>query len=152
VFLTLQEAGMGMVKFCVSLVLMSFTVPGCQTADRSGPPAAARVENLMRMPLADAFAPGREVVVSFVELPPNSTLARHGHPGEEFYYCLEGDARVLIDGEPDIIATPGAVGHIPFKKMHSATSGKQGVKVVVFRVHTRGESDRYLEEGGVAGR
>ena len=143
---------MGMVKFGVSLVLMSLTLPGCQTADRSDVPAALRVKNLMRMPLDDAFAPGREVVVSLVELPPNSTLARHRHPGEEFYYCLEGDARVLIDGEPKIVATPGAAGHIPFKKMHRAISGEQGVKVVVFRVHTVGEPDRYLEEGDAAGR
>lgn len=35
-------------------------------------------------------AENTEVVVSRVTVPPNTTLPKHWHPGEEFAYILEG--------------------------------------------------------------
>jgi quercetin dioxygenase-like cupin family protein len=108
------------------------------------------LENLLQQALAEEFTPGREIVISFVEIPPNTTMDRHWHPGEEFHYYLEGEAEISIDGEASFVGTPGTVGHIPFKKMHTATTGEKGAKAIVFRVHTEGEPIRYLEEGGTS--
>ena len=104
----------------------------------------------MQRPLADEFTPGREVIVSYVEIPPNITMDRHWHPGEEFHYYLEGEVEIVIDGESPIAGRPGAVGHVPFKKMHTAITGDEGAKLLVFRMHTKGEPVRHLEEGGAA--
>jgi len=102
--------------------------------------------------LDDEFTPGREVVVSYVEIPPNTTMDRHWHPGEEFHYYLEGEVEIAIDGETSIIGTPGTVGYVPFKKMHTAITGEKGARILVFRVHTKGKPVRYLEKGGTSER
>jgi quercetin dioxygenase-like cupin family protein len=100
----------------------------------------------MQMPLADDFTPGREVLIDLVQIPPNTSLDRHWHPGEEFHYYLEGEVEIKIDGAPSIIGTPGTVGHVPFKKWHVAVAGAKGAKIVVFRVHTKGEPWRYADK------
>lgn len=134
----------------ILIVLLSIALVGCNTTGTSSPPTELKLENLLQKPLADEFTPGREVVVSYVEIPPNTTMDRHWHPGEEFHYYLEGEVEIAIDGEPSIIGWPGRVGHVPFKKMHTAITGKEGVKLLVFRVHTKDEPVRYLEKGGTA--
>jgi len=58
----------------------------------------------------------------------------------------EDDVEIRIDGEPSILGAPGGVGHIPFKKRHTAIAGKDGAKVLVFRVHTKGQPWRYIDE------
>ena len=123
---------------------------GCATAPVGRPPAEMRLENVRIEALASEFTPDREVVVSYVEIPPNTTMERHWHPGEEFHYYLEGKVTIEIDGQESFIGTPGTVGHIPYKAMHTAITGPEGARAVVFRVHTAGEPVRYLE-GGEAG-
>ena len=116
------------------------------------PPTEMKLENLLHTALAEEFTPGREIVVSYVELPPNTTMESHWHPGEEFHYYMEGDIEVRIDGGETIRGTPGTVGHVPYKAMHTAVSGPRGARALVFRVHTEGEPVRYLEEGGASDR
>jgi quercetin dioxygenase-like cupin family protein len=111
----------------------------------SSPPAKPSVKTLMQMPLADGFTPGREVLIDLVQIPPDTALDRHWHPGEEFHYYLEGEVEIRIEGEPSIAGTAGSVGHVPFKKRHLAVAGKNGAKILVFRVHTKGEPWRYVE-------
>ena len=67
----------------------------------------------------------------------------HSHPGEEFHYYLEGEVELAFDGSPSIMATPGMVAHVPYKKVHTVITRGKGVKVLVFRVHTKGEPVRY---------
>ena len=83
------------------------------------------------------------VLVDVVVIPPNTTLDAHWHPGEEFQYYLEGEVTVEIEGKPTIVGKPGAVGHIPFRAMHTAKTGAAGAKILVFRVHTEGEPMRH---------
>ena len=134
-------------KFSPLLLLIVFGLAGCST---SSAPTELKLENLMRQALADEFTPGREVVVSYVEIPPNTTMDRHWHPGEEFHYYLEGEVEIVIDGRPSIMGTPGSVGHVPYRAMHTAITGDKGARVLVFRLHTEGEPLRILEKGGVA--
>lgn len=130
----------------MAIVLISLV--GSKTSGKSSPPTKLNMENLLEKALSDEFTPGREIIVSYVEIPPNTTLERHWHPGEEFQYYLEGEVEIAIDGESSIIGTPGKVGHVPFKKMHTAITKKKGCRMLVFRVHTKGEPVRYLEKGG----
>lgn len=134
----------------ILIFLLSIALVGCDAPDTSSPPTELKLENLLQKPLADEFTAGREVVVSYVEIPPNTTMDRHWHPGEEFHYYLEGEVEITIVGEPSIAGRAGTVGHVPFKKMHAAITNDEGAKLLVFRVHTEGEPIRYLEEGGTA--
>lgn len=120
------------------------------TLDASSPPGKSDVKTLMQMPLAEEFTPDREILVDLVQIPPNTTLDRHWHPGEEFHYYMEGEVEIKIEGAPSILGKPGAVGHVPFKKRHMAVAGAKGAKILVFRVHTAGEPWRYLEEASAA--
>ena len=111
-----------------------------------GQSAGSKVTNLLAAALSTEFTPGREVLIDLVEIPPNQKLDWHWHPGEEFHYYLEGNAVIERVDAPPIIGKPGSVGHVAFKQRHQATAGDQGAKIIVFRVHTKGEPWRYLDE------
>lgn len=106
----------------------------------------SKVTNLLTAALSTDFTPDREVLIDLVEIPPNQKLDWHWHPGEEFHYYLEGNAVIERVGAPPIVGTPGTVGHVEFKQRHQAAAGDQGAKVLVFRVHAKGEPWRYLDE------
>ena len=116
-----------------------------------GPLARADVRTLMQAALADDVARDRDVIVDLVLIPPNTTLDRHWHPGEEFQYYLEGEVTMEVEGQPPFLGKPGAVGHIPYRKLHTAKTGTSGAKILVFRVHAKGEPMRYLEGEKPAG-
>lgn len=82
------------------ILLLGFGPVGCDGSDTPEVPSDLELENLLRTSLAEEFAPGREIVVSHVELPPDTTMRWHWHPGEEFHYYLEGEVRIEIEGEP----------------------------------------------------
>jgi quercetin dioxygenase-like cupin family protein len=113
--------------------------------------AKSKVTNLLQAPLSASFTPGREVLVDLVGIPPDSQLDRHWHPGEEFHYYLEGDPEVTVDGKGVVRPALGTVGHVPFEARHRAGAGKAGAKILVFRVHAKGEPMRYLEGEKPAG-
>jgi quercetin dioxygenase-like cupin family protein len=143
---------MSMFNGFILILCASIGLVGCSTKHASSPPTELKLENLLQQALADEFVPGREIVVSYVEIPPNSTMDQHWHPGEEFHYYLEGEVEIVIDGQESIMGTPGTVGHVPFKAMHTAMTGEKGARILVFRVHTEGEPVRYLEDGGTSER
>ncbi len=108
--------------------------------------AKSRVTNLLHEPLGERFTPGREVLVDLVEIPPDTSLDRHWHPGEEFHYYLDGEPEILIEGKGVTHPKPGTVGHVPYQTPHRAGAGKAGARILVFRVHTTGKPWRYLED------
>ena len=135
----------------IGLVLLTtVALLGGTTPDAAAPVVQANVQNLLQRALDPEFTAGREVLVDLVEIPPNGTLERHWHPGEEFHYYLEGDAQIEIDGQPTVQGKPGTVGHVPFRARHRAMAGPQGAKVLVFRVHTQGQPWRYPAEASQA--
>jgi len=89
---------------------------------------------------------GTEVVVSHVEIPPNTTLPKHWHHGEEFIYVLEGTAIMWVKGKKDMPIKKGDIFKVPLKKVHTGTAGKDGGTFLVFRVHEQGNPVRLLAE------
>src|SRR3954470_19071265 len=49
---------------------------------------------------ADVSVPGREAVVARVEVAAGAKAGRHTHPGDEISYIIEGEATLLVDGQP----------------------------------------------------
>ena len=103
-----------------------------------------KIENLLRDSLG--LAEGIEVVMSYIELPKNTTLPSHYHPGEEFVYLIQGSGELTLNDESKIIIKAGETAKVPLRHVHSFSSLNEDVKGVVFRVHEKGQPDRILVE------
>lgn len=101
-----------------------------------------KVEDLLTSSLEGIS--GKEVILSHVALPPNTSLPNHWHPGEEFAYIIQGSVTVNIEGENEQTLGEGDVGKVPLKKIHAAKSGENGATLLVFRVHEQGQPGRVL--------
>ena len=102
--------------------------------------AAPKLENLLQAVLEGVD--GTEVIVSRVTIPPNTSLPKHWHPGEEFAYVLEGTVTLWQQGKDDIVVKAGDVAMVPLKQVHTAMTTDEGATVLVFRVHEKGQPER----------
>jgi quercetin dioxygenase-like cupin family protein len=105
-------------------------------ADTPGP----KLETLLRSVLQGVA--DTEVIMSRVTLPPNTTLPKHWHPGEEFAYILEGSVTLWQDGKENIRLEAGEVAQVPLEQVHTAITGDEGVTILVFRIHEQGQPER----------
>ncbi len=85
---------------------------------------------------------GTEVVVTHLVVPPNTTLPKHWHPGEEFVYILEGTGILWQKDKEDVVLKKGDVYKIPLKQVHTAKTLDESVTILVFRVHEKGQPVR----------
>jgi quercetin dioxygenase-like cupin family protein len=69
---------------------------------------------------ADSSIEGREAVVARVEVAPGAKAGRHTHPGDEISYVIEGEALLLIDGQPPRTVKAGESFLIPAGVVHDA--------------------------------
>ena len=103
-----------------------------------------KIVNLLRDSLG--LAEGIEVVISYIELPKNTSLPSHYHPGEEFVYLIQGSGELTLKDKSKIIVKAGETAKVPLRHVHSFSSLDEDVKAVVFRVHEKGQADRTLVE------
>jgi quercetin dioxygenase-like cupin family protein len=103
-----------------------------------------KIDNIMTSQLE--LVKGTEVVVSYIEIPADTTLPKHWHPGEEFAYVLEGSLVLWQKDMSDTHLKKGDVLKVPLEQVHTAKTGKEGAKVLVFRVHESGKPVRVLVE------
>lgn len=99
-----------------------------------------KLENLMKSQLEGVS--GTEVIVSRVTIPPNTSLPRHWHPGEEFAYVLDGSVTLWQKGKDNIVGKKGDVVKVPLKQIHTAVTKEEAVTLLVFRVHEQGMPER----------
>lgn len=102
-----------------------------------------KMENLLRDSLA--LAADVEIIVSYLEVPVQTELPRHYHPGEEFVYTLEGSGRLVVDGDT-VILREGDLFKVPVRAIHSFKTSDEQARAVVFRVHEKGQPERILVE------
>jgi len=115
---------------------------GCQgTMHRQ--PRHQKVELLLRQQLDAAIAADREIILQRAWVPPNSTVTPHWHPSETFHYYLQGEAQIRLQNGETLDRRAGQVSHIPLQSTHSVLAGPNGVTILIFRVHVRGEPVRY---------
>ena len=69
-------------------------------ASEPGASSSVQAENLLRESIAGVE--GKEIIVSRVSFPPHTELPWHWHPGEEFFYVIEGSVTLKRRGEPDL--------------------------------------------------
>lgn len=109
-----------------------------QPAATDRPPPGSN--EVLRSPLSGMA--GVEVIVSDVVIPPNATVPRHYHPGEEFLYLIEGSAIHVEEGKPDLPLAVGDSYVIPPRAIHAPRGGPEGARAIVFRVHVAGQPER----------
>jgi quercetin dioxygenase-like cupin family protein len=132
--------------FVTVLVALSLTSASAAVAHedpshaRKMPPEGLKLETLLEAVLEGVE--GTEIIVSKVTLPPNTSLPKHWHPGEEFAYVLEGSVTLWQKGKQDIVAKAGDVVKIPLKQVHTAITQDEAATVLVFRVHEQGQPER----------
>ncbi len=89
---------------------------------------------------ADVSVPGREAVVARVDVAPGAKAGRHTHPGDEISYVLEGEATLLIDGQPPRQVKAGESFVIPAGVVHDAhNNGSSPIKLVGVYVVEKGK-------------
>ncbi|MEO2279578.1 cupin domain-containing protein [Pseudoalteromonas pernae] len=98
------------------------------------------VTNLLKD--VSSVASGTEVMMSQVNIPANTRLPKHWHPGEEYVYIVSGSVTLWQEGKPDTLMTAGDAIKIPLKQIHTAITGAEPVSIVVFRVHEQGKPIR----------
>ena len=134
------------------IVLAALLAASCGTASQDDASSAHVAEaarypppgsnQMLRAPLT--VADGLEVIISDVVIPPNATVPRHYHPGEEFLYVLDGSAVHVEEGKDDRILSAGDAYVIPPRAIHAPRGGPDGARAIVFRVHVEGADERTL--------
>ena len=84
-------------------------------------------------------APGHSLVTGDLVLPPNGTIARHFHAGEEFLYVLGGSAIVSRHGEMDVTLLAGQGIRIAPGTVQWGRAGPEGVRAVASWVKPDGQ-------------
>jgi quercetin dioxygenase-like cupin family protein len=102
-----------------------------------------KIENLLRDSLA--LAPDVEIIVSYLEVPVQTGLPKHYHPGEEFVYMLEGSGQLIVESDT-VILEEDDLFKIPIRAVHSFQTFDDEARAVVFRVHEQGQPERVLVE------
>jgi quercetin dioxygenase-like cupin family protein len=89
---------------------------------------------------ADVSVPGREAVIARVEVAPGARAGRHTHPGDEISYVLEGQAELLVDGQPPRVVKAGESFVIPAGVVHDAhNAGDVPIRLVGVYVVEKGK-------------
>ncbi|MEJ2552430.1 MAG: cupin domain-containing protein [Gammaproteobacteria bacterium] len=102
------------------------------------------VDTLLKRGLV--VAPGTDVIIDRVTLPPDITLSRRWHPGEMFVYVMKGTVTVSPDGKDEIVGKKGDVVDVPFKQVYAARTNGEGAQLLLFRVHEAGQPIRVKVE------
>ena len=130
-----------LLNIVLSAVLITTWSDLASSAGETLPPAVA-ADNLLRETIDGVE--GKEIIVSRVSFPPQIELPWHWHPGEEFFYVIEGSVTLKQRGHPDVVTVRGDSQKIPAGVIHSGESGEEGAQLVIFRVHASGAPERYL--------
>ncbi len=100
-------------------------------------PPTVTVKEALRADLAGMD--GKEVIVQLVEMGPGTGTGKHYHPGHEVAYVLEGSGVLESEGGPTLSMKPGDAAYIPPRQVHEGTSAAGRLKLIVFRIHEKGQ-------------
>ena len=129
----------------IRMLLLAAVTGMCSAIGNAAEPSAApsvQAENLLREPILGVE--GKEIIVSRVSFPPHTELPWHWHPGEEFFYVIEGSVTLKRRGQDDTPTAAGDAQKIAPEVIHTGQTGEQGAELVIFRVHASGEPERHL--------
>jgi quercetin dioxygenase-like cupin family protein len=68
-------------------------------------------------------------IQALIEIAPGAEVARHTHPGHESSYMAEGEAELVVDGQPPRILRPGDSFLVQAGVPHAAKNGPRPTKL-----------------------
>jgi quercetin dioxygenase-like cupin family protein len=123
-----------------ALLILSACAMQGQAPAPTAPAAGASGLSRVMVGRADVSVPGREAVIARVEVAPGAKAGRHTHPGDEISYVMEGEATLLIDGQPPRKVKAGESFVIPAGVVHDAhNDSKTPIKLVGVYVVEKGK-------------
>ena len=128
--------------FLLVLVPPGVLAQDVTTTSETDASAAPVLESLLSADLEGN--PDTAVIVSRVSLPPNTTLPKHWHPGEEFAVVIKGAVTLWQKDKEPVKVLAGEAIKVPIKQIHTAITEDEAVELIVFRVHEKGQPERIL--------
>ena len=125
------------VVIAVGVLLSSAVIRDPHSSER---PSAGTLLRESLIGLAD-----QEVIVNEVDIPPNTELPWHSHPGTEIFSVLSGSIVLMQRTQTDIQSQEGEVRMIPRGVVHSGKTAEEGASLLIVRVHDAGQPERILE-------
>jgi quercetin dioxygenase-like cupin family protein len=62
---------------------------------------------------------GNRIQVGLITMKGGTGARPHSHPNEQWIYLLRGKVRVIVDNQPESIASPGALIYLPADVVHA---------------------------------
>ena len=97
--------------------------------------SASSAQGIKRTPLQDIKYPaGHHIVTVIAEIGPSQLAGRHTHPGVDTGYVLDGEATLIIEGQPDKVLKAGDSYAVPAGIPHDITTSDKGLKIMAVYV------------------
>jgi quercetin dioxygenase-like cupin family protein len=102
--------------------------------------APASAQGIKRTPLQDiAYPAGHHIVTVVAEVGPNQLAGRHTHAGVDTGYVLEGEATLLVEGQPDRALKAGDSYAVASGVPHDVKTGDKPFKIIAIYVVEQGK-------------
>ncbi len=117
---------------------------GVGTRALSAQPPTVRFAELLRTELAGLS--NKQAIIGVAEIAAGARPGRHYHPGDEFFYVLDGSVTWEEDGKPPAVLHAGQIGHQPAGRVAQVTNITRPVKALVILIHEKGQPVRIAVE------
>jgi quercetin dioxygenase-like cupin family protein len=127
-----------MIRLSVLAALLALSVAAPASAQQASWPPNTPIKRtvLQKFDVPDGKY---ETIVGLAEIAPNVNIGRHSHFGVESGYVIEGEATLLVAGQPDKPIKPGDSYQIAPGAAHDARSGEKGAKIIATYVVEKGK-------------
>jgi quercetin dioxygenase-like cupin family protein len=118
----------------------ALTLPLCVMA--AEPTAGTQASPVKRTILRRVDVPNSnyEVVLVAVDVPANTSVGKHTHPGTVVGYVIEGEYTMLIDGRPPQTLKPGESLEVPSGVVHDERSASKPARLLAVFTVEKGKS------------
>jgi quercetin dioxygenase-like cupin family protein len=121
-----------------SVVLLAIAIISTTYAQQTAPAQQSAVKRTV-LQRADVPGSNYQVEHALVEIPANTKLGRHYHPGTVFGYLLEGEYTLAIDGQAPKTYKPSETVRIEPDAVHDERAGSVPAKFLSVFIVEKGK-------------
>lgn len=127
-----------MIRVTISAALLALSLCGPASAQQTSWPPNTPIKRTVLQKF-DVPDDKYETIIGLAEIAPNVNIGRHTHFGVEAGFVVEGEATLLVAGQPDKPLKPGDSYQIGPGAAHDARSGDKGAKIIATYVVEKGK-------------
>ena len=124
-------------RVLAAALLIGLGLVGASSAQQAPSGAAAIKRTILQR--TDAPDGKTEVVLGVAEIGADSMVGRHSHPGAVMAQVVEGEFRLVLDGQPEKVYKAGESFTIPSGAIHNEGATQAGAKVTAVYVVEKGK-------------